>query len=94
MIGLALIAAPVWKRHSSRPLWASMASRLPSGWPMNSRSLAVVRMPLPCASEYGMRFFQRTRLVLGSTATTRAGLVLAGRAQAVAASVSECAAAT
>src|SRR5690242_10692026 len=31
MMGLELIAAPVWKRHRSRPVCASRPSRLPSG---------------------------------------------------------------
>ena len=44
---LLLIAAPVWKRHTSCPVRASRASRYPSGWPIKSRSLAVMRIPLP-----------------------------------------------
>ena len=94
MIGLLLIAAPVWNRHSSRPVRASRPSRLPSGWPMNSRSLAVVRMPLPCASEYGMRFFHRTRFVLASTATMPPVWYSPGGRRPLLDSVSECAAAT
>src|SRR3546814_7618381 len=66
-------------RQSSLPSSASRASRLPSGCPMNSRSEAVVRMPLPCASEYGMRFFHFTRLEIGRahvcTPVTNAHLV-------------------
>jgi hypothetical protein len=94
MIGLELIAAPVWNRHSSRPVRASSASRLPSGWPMNIRSLDVVRMPLPCASEYGMRRFQATRLVATSTATMPPVWYSPGGRSPLLLSVSECAAAT
>ena len=57
MTGGELIAAPVWKRHSSSPVSASSASALPSNCPMNSRLLAVVTGVWPCAMSRPVNLF-------------------------------------
>jgi hypothetical protein len=64
----ALMAAPVWKRHSSLPVTASSARKLPSNWPTKIRSLAVESGLWLCAMSRPRWLVQRTVLVEASMA--------------------------
>src|SRR5213593_154603 len=59
---------PVWNRHSSLPLFASMARKLPSGSPRKTRPPAVTLEPPPPPRRYGVLCCHAIVLVLPSMA--------------------------